>query len=96
MGIKAGAPMKFIYNPELLATPQWGVWSACIFWTERGLLPISMMEDSSRVPYKRRVGDRIEIIMVSPIEYISRRVNGGVNGLQERIKFYEKAKVVIS
>jgi putative chitinase len=97
MGIKAGAPMKFIYNPELLATPQWGVWSACIFWTEKGLLSISNMDDSVRLPYKRKVDDgKYEIIQVSPVEYISRRVNGGVNGLQERVKFYERAKAIIN
>jgi putative chitinase len=96
MGVKAGAPMKFIDNPKLLATPEWGVWSACVFWTDRGLLTISNMTDTDKIPYKNRTEDGgSEIIMVSPIEYISRRVNGGVNGLSERIKFYERAKQVI-
>lgn len=96
MGVKAGAPNKFIYNPELLATPEWGVWSACIFWTERGLLTVSNMNDSDKLPYKRRVDEiHSEIIYVSPVEYISRRVNGGVNGLAERKAFYERAKTII-
>lgn len=97
MGVKAKAPMKFIDNPSLLATPEWGVWAACIFWTERGLLTISNMADTDKIPYKRRTEDGgSEIIMISPIEYISRRVNGGVNGLSERIKFYERAKSILS
>lgn len=91
MGVKAGSPMKFIYNPELLATPEWGVWSACIFWTENGLLDVSNMADNSKISYKRGK----EIIMLPPVEYISRRVNGGVNGLDSRIKFYERAKSII-
>lgn len=96
MGVKAGNPRKFIIDPSLLATPEWGVWTACIFWTENGLLPISNMEDTARIPYKRRVNDtQKEILMLSPIEYISRKVNGGINGLDERIKFYERAKSII-
>lgn len=96
MGVRAGAPMKFIDNPSLLATPEWGVWSACIFWTDKGLLTISNMQDTDKIPYKRRISeDHAEIIMLSPVEYISRRVNGGVNGLSERIKFYERAKTII-
>jgi len=96
MGVKAGAPLKFINNPELLATPEWGVWSACVFWTDHGLLTISNLEDSVLLPYKRRVDeDKYEIINIPPVEYISRRVNGGINGLQERIKFYERAKSII-
>lgn len=97
LGIKAGSPLKFIYNPELLATPEWGVWAAAIFWTERGLLSISNMSDDSKLPYKRKLDNGLsEIIMVSPIEFISRKINGGINGLQERIKLYEKAKEIIN
>lgn len=96
MGVKAHAPLKFILNPELLATPEWGIWSACMFWTEKGLLTISNMNDSVKIPYKRRTGEKEwEIINISPIEYISRKVNGGINGLSERIKFYERCKGVI-
>lgn len=30
------------------------------------------------------------------VEMVTRRVNGGINGLAERIEYYEKAKSVIS
>lgn len=96
MGVKAGAPMKFIDNPKLLTTPEWGVWAACVFWTDRGLLDISNLPDETGLSYKVRRDDGSSLILlVSPIEYISRRVNGGTNGLQERIKFYERAKAII-
>ncbi len=91
MGVKAGAPLKFINNPELLATPEWGVWSACIFWTERGLLDVSNMPDGARIPTKVKG----EIVLLEPIVFITRKVNGGLNGLGERIKFYERAKSII-
>ncbi len=95
MGIKAGSPLKFINNPELLATYEWGVWSACIFWTEKGLLDISNMPDGARIPLKIKTEKGYEVVPLEPIVYISRRVNGGVNGLGERIKFYERAKGII-
>lgn len=96
MGVKAGAPLKFIDNPKLLATPEWGIWSACIFWTENGLLNISNLDDTFKVPYKKRNdNNELEIIHIPPVEYISRKINGGVNGLSERIKFYERAKDII-
>lgn len=100
MGVKAQAPLKFIDNPKLLATPEWGVWSACIFWTEKGLLDISNMGDDRRIYIKRldkgdeAVNER-EKGIVSPIEYITYRVNGGFNGYTERLKFYERAKSII-
>lgn len=95
MGVKAGAPMKFIDNPKLLTTPEWGIWSACVFWTDRGLLDISNMPDSARVPCKIKDNEGYTVVMVAPIVYITRRVNGGVNGLPERIEFYERAKSII-
>ncbi|SRR6266536_1158209 len=89
MGVKAGAPMKFLYNPELLATPEWGVWSACIFWTDRGLLDISNMPDTAEI-WSKKLNKNL-----SPLEYITWRVNGGFNHLNEREEFYERAKKII-
>jgi|SRR5882672_2461730 len=89
MGVKAGTPLKFILNPQLLATPEWGIWSACIFWTEKGLLDISNMDDGERIWVKSRNEN------LSPLEYITYRVNGAFNGYQERLKFYERAKSII-
>lgn len=89
MGVKAGAPMKFIDNPKLLTTPEWGVWAACIFWTDRGLLDISNMPDDA-VIWSKKLDKNL-----SPLEYITWRVNGGFNHLEQRIKFYERAKSII-
>ncbi len=95
MGIKAGAPLKFINDPKLLCTYEWGVWAACIFWTEKGLLDISNMPDTARIPYKIKEDGKYVQVNLEPIVYITRRVNGAVNGLTERIAFYEKAKKVL-
>jgi putative chitinase len=90
MGVRAGAPMKFLYNPELLATPEWGIWSACIFWTDRGLLDISNMPDTAEI-WSKKLNKNL-----SPLEYITWRVNGGFNGLDLRKLFYERAKSIIT
>jgi putative chitinase len=90
MGVKAGAPLKFINDPGLLATPEWGVWAACVFWTEKGLLDISNMPDDAKI-WSKKLDKNL-----SPLEYISWRVNGGFNGLASRIIFYERSKQVIS
>lgn len=91
MGQRAGDSRQFVRQPELLAEPNWAVWSACCFWADRNLNLFSNMPDSNKIPYKRNG----IILSLLPIEYISRVVNGGVNGLQERIKFYERAKNII-
>jgi putative chitinase len=90
MGVKAKAPLKFILNPELLATPEWGVWSACIFWTDKGLVDISNMADDAII-WSKKLNRNL-----SPIEYITWRVNGGFTHLKNRISFYERAKLVIN
>jgi putative chitinase len=89
MGVKIGRPMKFIDNPSLLATPEWGVWSAATFWVEKGLLDISNMPDNA-VIWSKKLNRNL-----SPLEYITWRVNGGFNGYQDRLKFYERAKIII-
>lgn len=89
MGVKAGAPMKFIDNPKLLATPEWGTWAACVFWADRGLLDISNMPDDAIIWSKKF--DR----NLSPLEYITTRVNGAFRGLDERKEFYKRAKEII-
>jgi len=95
MGIKAAFPLKFINDPKLLSTYEWGVWAACIFWTEKGLLDISNMPDTARIPYKIKEGDKYVQVSLEPVVYITRRVNGGIRGLSERIEFYQKSKDII-
>lgn len=90
--IDGGTQFSFKEQPELLCRPQFAVWSACQFWDGKGFNVIANMPDTSKVVYKKKG----LVFNVSPVEYISRVINGGVNGLSERIKFYERAKSVIS
>jgi putative chitinase len=81
----------FFATPDLLEVPEYAVWSACQFWEQRGFNVIANMPDYSKVVYKRKG----VVYNVSPVEYISRIINGGVNGLEERKTFYERAKSII-
>lgn len=82
--------LDFEEHPELLKDENLAVWSACEFWSSRNLNDIANLDDVQRFPSKRLKRN------VSPIEYITLIVNGGQNGIEERIKFYEKAKAAIS
>jgi putative chitinase len=58
---------RLIHNPELLATPQYGMQSAFWFWERKDLNALA--DTQSFKP-------------------ITRRINGGVNGFEDRIHFY--------
>lgn len=91
LGVKKGQTNLFINSPEFLEQPEYAVWSACEYWKTRGLNDIANHADTD-VLKKKRKG---QLINVSPIEYISLTVNGGYNGMEERKKFYERAKIVL-
>jgi hypothetical protein len=81
----------FVDNPELLEQPEYAVWSACEYWKTRNLNDIANHADLDvlKKKYKGAVLD------LSPVEYISYRVNGGNRGLDERKKFYSIAQRVL-
>ena len=92
LGTKKGNPDLFLKNPELLEQPEYAVWSACVFWKSRNLIDASNNDDSVLLSKKYKG----QIIKVPPVEYISITINGGRNGIEERKKFYERAKKVLS
>jgi putative chitinase len=89
LGEKKGMPNLYISNPELLATPNHGVWAACVFWDDRDLNTIANLPDTHKIWVKKKNKN------MSPIEYITYRVNGGQNGIVSRKEFYERAKLII-
>lgn len=91
LGVEIGKPNLFIQNPSLLKSPEYAVWSACVYWKSRNLNDIANHDDSDRLKKKYRG----QIVLVSPVEYISMTINGGKNGLQDRINFYQRALKVL-
>ena len=92
LGIKKGDANLFINSPELLEQPEYAVWSACEYWKTRGLNDIANHADTDKLNKKYKG----KIIQVSPVEYISLRINGGYNGMEDRKKFYERAKAALT
>jgi putative chitinase len=91
LGIRAGSRDLFLRNPALLEQPRYAVWSACVFWDERHFNDAANHADSDRLKKKFRT----QVIEVSPVEYISLTLNGGRNGLEQRIRFYQRAQALL-
>lgn len=91
LGLKKQRRDLFINNPELLEQPEYAVWSACEFWQTRGLNDAANHPDTARLSMKRKG----VVIQVPPVEYISLRINGGYNGMDQRKAMYAKAKQVL-
>ncbi|WP_374090582.1 glycoside hydrolase family 19 protein [Methylomicrobium lacus] len=91
LGLKKGQDDLFINSPELLEKPEYAVWSACEFWASRQLNDQANQADNDvlKKKYKGAVHD------VFPVEFISISINGGLNGIDERKKFYALAKSVL-
>lgn len=88
LGILKGDRELFVKNPEFLEKPGYAVWSACEYWTVRNLNDVANHPDNAVL--KKKYNGRI--IEVSPVEYISITISGGYKGMEERKKFYAKAK----
>lgn len=75
-------------KPELLQDPVWGTLAAFIYWTDKELNTLCQ-PDNVKVIIQRFVGGKWGKYSYEPIEAITRKVNGGVNGLTERKKYYK-------
>jgi putative chitinase len=78
--------IDLISTPTLLTTPQYAVQSACWFWQKRGLNEIAANPDKKYIWNKKER---------TAFEWITIKINGGLNGLEDRKQYYEKAKKVI-
>jgi putative chitinase len=78
-GILWGEPDLFIITPTLLEKPRYAVWSACEFWKSRGIVELSKQLDADGAVF----------------ELITKKVNGGLNGLDKRKKYFEAALKVL-
>lgn len=91
LGIKKGKRDIFINNPGLLEQPEYAIWSACEFWKAHNFNDIANLPSRTLLTKKLRGVIR----KVSPVEYISMTLNGGINGLDQRIKFFSKLMTIL-
>lgn len=73
--------VDFVDEPDLLATPEYATQSAAWFWETNGLNALADQLGGA---------DDTEVFKA-----ITKRINGGYNGLDDRLAMYERAKTVI-
>lgn len=83
-----GVDLDLLNHPERLAMPQWAVLTAFFYWQDKNLNAIADYPDNWRSKPVKISGKQLTL---SPFEYISYRINGGQNGIDERKKFYQMA-----
>lgn len=76
---------RLLTSPELLEQPQYAVQSACWFWKDRPLNQISDRVD----PALPMSGENL-----SNFKAVVKRVNGGYNGLDDRIEYWKRAAAI--
>lgn len=73
--------VDFVNEPDLLTTPEYAAQSAAWYWETNGLNALSDQLGG--------VDD------TNVFKHITKRINGGYNGLQDRLTLYQRAKSVI-
>jgi putative chitinase len=79
----------FFVSPELLELPEYAVWSACQYWHDMDFNSVANRPDSDKILVKRLKRE------VSPLEYITYRINGGFNHFSNREKLYNVCRKVV-
>lgn len=74
-------------QPELLETPNYAVLSAGWFWQTRHLNSICDMPEDKTIMHNG--------IRYNMFTWLTYHINGGLNGLADRIAYYERAKVAL-
>lgn len=79
--------LDLVSKPELLELPEYAFKAAAWFWKYKGLNELADREESFTMIWKTH--------KYSKIEWITVRVNGGLNGIIERKAFYAKSLIAI-
>ncbi len=83
-----GNKSTFQEASDLLTTPQYAVASACWFWTVyKALNEVADQPDTWATMYKNR--------NYSKFQWLTLRINGGLNGYDDRLDFWQKAKMTL-
>ncbi|MBW8684583.1 glycoside hydrolase family 19 protein [Chitinophaga rhizophila] len=84
-----GDRKTFLDAPDLLTTPQYAVASACWFWTVyKGLNQVADEPDAWSTTYRGKVYNKFQWLTI--------KINGGLNGYDDRQEFWQQAKAVIA
>lgn len=84
-----GNENTFLNNPELLASPEYAVQTAFIYWNDRNLNAIADKPDNWKSKPVKIAGKVREL---NPFEYVTYRINGGQNGASDRLSYFAQAQ----
>lgn len=77
---------RLLTQPEILEQPQYALQSACWYWKDRGLNFYADQSEAWRKVWKGKQYDKFQWITI--------KINGGLNGYADRLRYYERAKKV--
>lgn len=80
---------KLLSNPQLLESSQYAVRSACWYWISRGLNDIADKPEDWTMAKKDSEGNIIK--EYNKFQWITIKINGGLNGYADRLGNYERA-----
>lgn len=80
--------VRLIEHPELLEGPIFASLSAAWFWDWRGLNDVADKADAWTKTWKQR--------LLTKFEWITIKINGGLNGLEDRKGYYDRAKKIFN
>jgi predicted chitinase len=80
--------LRLLDHPEEVATYDTGTRAACWYWDTRKLNIIADKPDDWRIEVRKNV-------FFDRFEYITYKINGGLNGYVDRLQFYRKALQVL-
>jgi putative chitinase len=84
--------MTLIKFPEKLKEPRYAAESACWFWKGWGLNEVCDLEDTWIHTVHHQDGTSSTY---TKFQWLTKLINGSLNGLAERLVFYQRAKQVI-
>lgn len=84
--------LRLLKQPELLELPRYAVESACWYWKSRELNSIADLPDTWIKTIARKDGT---VKQYTKFEWLTVKINGGLNGYAERLHFWQKAKQVL-
>lgn len=83
--------LDLVNHPDLLTSPQYAVQSACWFWQANNLGVIADNPEKKYTVIKNK-----KKYTLSAFEYLTTRINGWLNGLEDRVKYWERVKAVLN
>lgn len=85
---------SLIKRPELLEQPKYAVESACWYWRSRRLNEVC--DQPSMWTHTTHNPDGTPKHTYTKFQWLTKLINGGLNGISEREAFYQRAKQVIA